>query len=246
MSQGTIQAEAAAALERLHQKHPELKAELEKHYGYVVFPSVGRASVVLGGAYGKGQVFEQGKPIGFATLSQMTIGVQVGGQTFTELLMFDAKPALDEFRNGRLAFTGNASAVIVKAAASGTTNLGTVTAHAYSRGGMLLELSLGGAKFTFIPPEQAAEKLDGHGREKQGEQGGEQQGEQGGEQPQTSLAKRGAAGLRHAGGVAGRLIREHPVASAAIGLALAGGGIAAGVLPAHRRRVRAMQPQPAK
>jgi hypothetical protein len=225
----------------------------------VVFPSVGRASVVLGGAYGKGQVFEQGQPIGFATISQMTIGVQVGGQTFTQLLLFDSKPALDEFRNGRLAFTGNASAVIVKAAASGTTNHGTVRAHAYSRGGMLLELSLGGAKFNFIPPEQAAEKLDKPGRERGHEEGHEQGQEeghaegghdgrraQGAEERLKSLANRGAAGLRQAGGAAGRLLRGHPLASAVVGLVLAGGGIAAAVVPARRRRLRALKPEGAQ
>lgn len=99
-------------------------------------------------------MFERGASIGFASLSQMTVGVQVGGQTFSELILFPEKEALDKFRQGEVAFTANASAVIVKAAASGTTNFDGVTAHAYSRGGMLLELSLGGQKLTFIPPEQ--------------------------------------------------------------------------------------------
>lgn len=163
MNENTTHADAAATIERLQQKHPELKKELANSWGFAVFPMVGRASAVLGGAYGQGEVFEQGKSIGFATLSQMTIGVQLGGQTFSELVIFPKKEALEEFRGGKVAFTANASAVIVKAAASGTTNFDGVTAHAYSRGGMLLELSLGGQKFMFIPPAHPFETKEQEG-----------------------------------------------------------------------------------
>src|SRR3954447_14939566 len=108
MNQATIHAEATAALVYLQEKHPDLKETLAKSYGYAIFPSVGRASAVLGGAYGKGEVYEHGKPIGFATLSQMTIGVQLGGQTFSEVVLFDQKPALDGFKRGKVAFAANA------------------------------------------------------------------------------------------------------------------------------------------
>lgn len=160
MNEARVHADAAATLKRLKAKNPELKQELSNSYGFAVFPFVGRASVVLGGAYGHGAVFEQGKPIGFATLSQISIGVQVGGQTFSEVVLFPNKESLDEFRTGKVAFTANASSVIVKAAASGTTNFGGFTAHAYSRGGMLLELSLGGQKFMFIPPSKPMEEIE--------------------------------------------------------------------------------------
>lgn len=152
MNQQLVHAEAAAALTRLKKQHPELKEELAKAWGFAVFPSVGRASAVLGGAYGHGEVFEQGKSIGFATLSQISIGVQLGGQTFSQVVIFPKKEQLDEFRGGKVAFSANASAVIVKAAASGTANFDGIVAHAYSRGGMLLEATLGGQKYMFIPP----------------------------------------------------------------------------------------------
>jgi len=166
----TIHAEATGALARLQEKHPGLKEQLAKSHGYAVFPSIGRASAALGIAHGKGEVYERGQPIGFATVSQITIGVQLGGQTYSELLFFDQKPALDTFKRGKVAFAGNASAVLVKAAASGTTNPSTITAHAYSQGGMLIELSLGGQKFSFIPPDQAA-KLEKGYKDKHGQNG---------------------------------------------------------------------------
>lgn len=166
MKQARVHADVVATLTRLQDKHSELKEELSKSWGFAVFPSVGRAAAVLGGAYGHGEVFEQGKSIGFATLSQISVGVQLGGQTFSQVILFPNKEALDEFRTGKVAFTANASGVIVKAAASGTTNFDGITSHAYSRGGMLLEASLGGQKFMFIPPEKPVngfEPQKGHG-----------------------------------------------------------------------------------
>ena len=153
MLEATIHEETAAALNRLQEKHKDIKEKLQKAYGYAVFPSVGRAGVVLGGAYGQGEVFEGGKPVGFATMSQITVGVQVGGQTFTQILTFGNQKSFENFKKrGKLGFTANASAVMVKAAATATNNVSDVQASAYSMGGMLIELSLGGSKFMFIPP----------------------------------------------------------------------------------------------
>jgi lipid-binding SYLF domain-containing protein len=153
MFEATIHKEAEAALNRLQEKHSDLKQRLDKAYAYAVFPSVGRAAVVFGGAYGQGEVYEQGQSVGFATLTQMTIGVQVGGQTFSELLLFKTRDSLDRFKQrGKIGLTVNASAVIVKAAATATNNVSAIEAVAYSQGGMLLELSIGGSKVMFIPP----------------------------------------------------------------------------------------------
>lgn len=175
MNQSTVHADAAATLTRLQATHPQLKQELEKSWGFAVFPNIGRAGAVLGAAYGHGEVFEQGKSVGFATVSQITVGVQIGGQTFSEVVIFPKKEMLDQFRGGKVAFTGNASTTLVKAAASGTTNFSGMTAHAYSRGGMLLELSLGGQKFMFIPPAQPSgdSKQEGAGVSQQEQQAGE-------------------------------------------------------------------------
>ena len=153
MLETAIHEEAEAALNRLRDKHSDLKEKLGKAYGYAVFPSVGRAGVVIGGAYGQGEVYEHGEPIGFATMGQITVGIQVGGQTFTEVVIFNKKESLDSFKHrGKLGFSANASAVIVKAAATATSGSAGLEAKAYSLGGMLLELSLGGTNFLFVPP----------------------------------------------------------------------------------------------
>lgn len=187
MNQSTVHADAAATLTRLQATHPQLKQELARSWGFAVFPHVGRAGAVLGAAYGHGEVFEQGKSVGFATVSQITIGVQVGGQTFSEIVIFPKKETLDQFRGGKVAFTGNATTTLVKAAATGTTNFGGMTAHAYSRGGMLLELSLGGQKFMFIPPTQPTGEMKqqaGLSQQQRGDGGSQEQQQAGSSQEQ--------------------------------------------------------------
>ena len=145
-----IHDEVNATLAWLKTKDHGLGPMLDKAYGYAVFPAMGRAGVLVGGATGGGEVFERGKPIGLAKLSQLTVGVQVGGQTFSEVILFDNKEALGRFKKGGVTFTANASAVLIKAAATGTSG---ATARAYSRGGMLLEASIGGQKSRFYPHE---------------------------------------------------------------------------------------------
>jgi len=211
----TIHDEVTATLKRLQAKNPGLKRQIKSAHGYAVFPSVGKASVVVGGAYGRGEVYEKGEVIGYATLSQLTIGVQLGGDTFSEVLIFQDKSSLDQFKRGKTSFAANASAVMVKAGAQGTKNPAKgVTALAFSRGGMLLELAIGGQKFSFKPMDDEGE---GSGE-------GEEQGGEGQEQ------ESGAAGL------AGRtmsMVREHPVAATVIGL-----GVAAGVGLLVARKLR--------
>ncbi|NVB81972.1 MAG: hypothetical protein HOV81_26560 [Kofleriaceae bacterium] len=123
-----------------------------------MFPLVGRASAVLGVTFGRGVVYEQGQPIGTATITELTIGVQVGGQMFSELLLFPNPESLKRLKSGEFAFAANASAAIVKAAASGTSDFHGVVARAYALGGMLLELSIGGQKINFKPEQEGKEE----------------------------------------------------------------------------------------
>lgn len=266
--QDTIHAEAVATISRLQAKHPDLKKTLREAHGFAVFPAMGRASVVLGGAYGRGEVFERGKPIGIASLGQMTIGVQVGGQTYSELIIFPKKPDLDRFRHGKAAFAANASAVLVKAAGSGTNNPDGVVAHAYSRGGMLLELSLGGQKFSLMSPEKLKraeerlkkkqEKLARRAKSKAGKKAREalsgkalaRAGEEAPEdQPEAEAEAEGeqeeprAPRLLEAGARAGGTLREHPVAGTVLGMGLTGLGLAAKALMSHRLQEAASLPR---
>lgn len=186
-----LQTQAAATLKRLQTQHPDLEGDLAKAHAYAIFPSVGRAAAVLGVSFGRGVVYEQGQTIGTATITKITLGVQVGGQTFSEVLMFPNKDALDKFKSGEVAFDANASAVMVKAAASGTKDFHDVVAHAYGTGGMLLEASIGGQKLRFEPLDGAPS--EGEGRRKQ-KSSAEAEGGHGESQESGSEAHPGARG----------------------------------------------------
>jgi len=147
-----LHGEVRATVERMESKDPGLKQLLEQAHAYVVFPSVGKATAVLGGAFGKGEALQGGRVVGYAALGQLTLGVQLGGQTFSEIIAFQDKSAFDRFKQGRYAFAANASGVLVKAGAASSANYQKgVIVFVASEGGMMLELAIGGQKFWFRP-----------------------------------------------------------------------------------------------
>jgi len=111
-----------------------------------------KGGAIVGGAYGRGEVYEQGKMIGWADLSQATVGAQLGGQSFSELILFENKATLDSFRNGKLKFATNASAVALKSgAAESAKYTDGVLVFVEPREGLMLEAAVGGQSFSFPP-----------------------------------------------------------------------------------------------
>lgn len=148
----TLAAEVQTALQAFKNADSSLQGFLDKSYGYAVFPDVGKGGLGLGGAYGRGQVFEQGRLIGYCDLSQATIGLQAGAQTYSELIVFENKEALDRFTSGRFEFSANASAVALKAGAAAAADYTNgVAVFTLTKGGLMAEASVGGQKFTFQP-----------------------------------------------------------------------------------------------
>lgn len=177
----TLHSEVIAAMNRMQKKDPSLKEALEKAYGFAVIPSIGRASLVLGGAYGVGEVFVRDRVIGYAAIIELTIGVQVGGTTFHEIIVFNEESAWKQFKGGKYAFAADASVAIVKAGAQASKGFGSNTAvYVFDDGGMLLDLAIGVQKFTFKPAalgklrttEQASDQ-EGEDAESSGEHAGE-------------------------------------------------------------------------
>lgn len=171
-----LHAEAKATVRRMTEEDPGLKARLENAHAYAVFPSVGKATAVIGGAYGKGEVFQGDQLVGYAGLAQLTLGVQVGGQTFSEIVILRDKAALERFKAGRTAFAANASGVLVKAGAAATTDYDSgAMVFVSPEGGMMLEAAIGVQKFVFRPaalgrtkstprPGKSAEERTGKGK----------------------------------------------------------------------------------
>ena len=141
-------------------------------YGYAVFPTIGKGGLGVGGAHGTGRVFERGVYVGDASMTQLTAGFQAGGQAYSQIIFFQDKRALDEFRRGNFEFGAQANAVVITAGANAQASTGgssagvsggrkdASTAGGYykgmavftiAKGGLMYEVSLGGQKYNFTP-----------------------------------------------------------------------------------------------
>ena len=123
--------------------------------GYAVFPSVAKGAVGVGGAGGSGVLFENGNPVGKAKLTQVTVGLQLGGQAYSEVVFFETAAALDDFKKGNFALAAQVSAVAAAAGASANAKYANgVAVFTIAKGGLMYEASVGGQKFSFEPFEK--------------------------------------------------------------------------------------------
>jgi lipid-binding SYLF domain-containing protein len=139
-------------------------------HGYAVFPTIGKGGIGIGGAYGKGRVYQRGKVIGETTMTQLSVGFQLGGQGFSQIIFFEDEAALKRFTEGEFEFGAEASAVVVTLAAGAKAGSGGAAAGAsvdknkakvvgaYNngmaiftvvRGGLMYEAAIAGQKFKF-------------------------------------------------------------------------------------------------
>lgn len=146
--------EVETALSGFTRRDPSLQDRIDNAYGYAVFPSIGKGGAILGGAFGRGEVFEQGDRVGYVTLTQGTIGAQLGGQTFSELILFKNKQRLDELKAENFSFSAEVSAVAATAGAAKKAKYNNgVLVFVKSKGGLMAEASVGGQKFDFVPAQ---------------------------------------------------------------------------------------------
>ena len=151
-------------------KATESSAFFKTAYGYAVFPTIGKGGVGVGGAYGKGRVYEKGKYIGDTSMSQVTVGFQLGGQAYSQIVFFQDAQSLKQFTSGDFEFGAEASAVAITAGASAKANTSGSSAGAsvtkneaknvggynkgmatftVAKGGLMYEASIGGQKFNY-------------------------------------------------------------------------------------------------
>lgn len=151
-------------------KSAQVKTFFNKAYGYAIFPTIGKGGFGIGGSYGEGSVYKQGRKTGTTTMVQVTLGFQLGGQTFSEVVFFENEEAYDNFTNGNFEFSAQASVVAINAGANAQTSttgtsVGAATSpdkneqqgifqngmatFTYIKGGLMYEAALGGQKFSF-------------------------------------------------------------------------------------------------
>lgn len=147
--------EARISLKQFKQINPEMyKAYNDSSVGVAVFPTVGKGAIGVGGAYGKGVLFENDQVAGYCDLTQASIGFQLGGQAYTEIIYFKDEPSLKDLKRGVMEFAAQASAVAVKADASANANYDNgVAVFTLSGKGLMYEASLGGQEFSYVAKE---------------------------------------------------------------------------------------------
>jgi lipid-binding SYLF domain-containing protein len=145
-----LQADANNARAKFIESDGLMQNLFDKSYGYVIFPNVGKGAIGVGGAAGNGIVYEQGKAVGHAKMKQVTVGFQFGGQSYREVIFFETKEALDQFKGGNFEFSGQASAVAVTKGASGNVKYRNgVMVFTQEKGGLMYEAAIGGQKFDY-------------------------------------------------------------------------------------------------
>ena len=152
----------------------ESGAFFNKSYGYALFPTVGKGGIGIGGAHGSGRVYAGGRHTGNTSMTQLTIGFQLGGQAFSQIIFFQDERAFREFTSGNFEFSAQATAVAITAGVSAEANTGGGTAAGASggsnnantvsggyrkgmaiftiaKGGLMYEAVVGGQKFNYTP-----------------------------------------------------------------------------------------------
>ena len=168
----SVHAEPYSDTINVFQKAGESGTFFKKAYGYAVFPTIGKGGAGIGGAHGQGRVYEQGKAVGDTKMTQLTFGLQLGGQAFSQIIFFQDKRAFDEFCSGNFEFGAQATAVAITAGASAqagsngasvgasggkndATTIGQYTKgmaiFTVAKGGLMYEASIGGQKFSYTP-----------------------------------------------------------------------------------------------
>jgi gas vesicle protein len=145
-----LQKETIAIKKVMSKANPRVGDFFGKAYGYAIFPKIIKGAFVVGGAGGKGLVFENHVVIGESTLMQATIGAQIGGQEYSEFILFKDKAALDRFKNKKFKFAGEISAVAWdKADSKNIDYQNGVAVYTYSNKGLMAEVSVGAQKFKY-------------------------------------------------------------------------------------------------
>ena len=141
-------AKGQAAIDALLESDSTMQRYFDAAAGYVVIPTVGKAGIGIGGARGKGLLYENGEPTAEVTMTQLSIGLQWGGQAYSEFVFFEDEEALERFKEGNFELGAQASAVAITAGASVDAGYESgVAIFTLAKGGLMYEAAVGGQKF---------------------------------------------------------------------------------------------------
>ena len=145
-----LELSVAQAIIKAKHKDPAFSKWFDTAYAYAILPRVGKGGIGIGGAHGKGIVIHGDRTVGKTSMSQITIGFQLGGQVYAQYIMFRDKTAFDHFTRGNFEMGAQVSAVTITLGASADANYdGGVAVFTIAEGGLMYEASIGGQKFNY-------------------------------------------------------------------------------------------------
>lgn len=143
------------AIAEFKQTDEDINRFFDSAYGYVVFPSIGKGAIGIGGAAGKGLVYRNGALQGGSKMKQITVGFQFGGKSYREVIFFETADAYERFISNKFQFAAQASAVALKSGISADAKYTDgVAVFTMAIGGLMYEASVGGQKFRFVPADE--------------------------------------------------------------------------------------------
>lgn len=149
-ARANLRSEARATISRARRNDPSIAQVLSRARGYAVFPTVGKGAIGVGGAYGRGVLYQNGAQVGYCDLSQASIGLQLGGQSYSEIIVFETAAAVEKFKQGNLHFDAQATAVGLTAGAGANAKFTEgVMVFTFGEAGLMYEASIGGQKFSY-------------------------------------------------------------------------------------------------
>ncbi len=141
-----------AVVQDFKKKDANVEKFLSSAAGYAVFPNIIKGGFIVGGAGGDGILFVGGQPVGKASLGQASVGFQLGGESFSEIVFFKDASTLNDFKKGNFALAAQASAVALSAGAAASANYENgVAIFVATKSGLMYEASVGGQKFGYQP-----------------------------------------------------------------------------------------------
>jgi lipid-binding SYLF domain-containing protein len=144
--------QVSSTIKQYKDTDPTLDRFFNNAYGYAVFPAVRSAGVGVGGAYGRGEVYEKGKLVGYADLKAANVGATLGAQRYAEVIFFENEGALAAFKDPQYQFDAAASAVAASKGAGTAANYQKgVAVFTLPEAGLMFQASIGGQKFQFTP-----------------------------------------------------------------------------------------------
>ena len=147
-----LQGESKEAVANFLKTDPSLQKFIDKSSAYAIFPSVGKGGLVVGGAHGKGLLYEKGAVTGQTSMTQASFGAQAGGQSFAEIIFFESPKAVSDFKTGKFEMSADVSAVAAaQGAAKSADYKNGVAVFTLPKKGLMVQASIGGQKFKFEP-----------------------------------------------------------------------------------------------